>query len=116
MDARQIFSDAEVDVALLGDLGARIQHSKVGKIWQMAADISDDKTLSLHIANVIYSGMYHSLSMAMFAAENLLSVLNYMAKYRRIFHPLSRMKLAEVNDGFRFIWGTTRALCVIVGI
>jgi AraC-like DNA-binding protein len=105
LDAKQVFADCELDSSSLVDPAARIPHFKVGKIWQQAAALSVDESLGLDAAKVIYPGMFHWLSMAMSAAPNLLVLLQYMARYRRVFQPLSRMQMVEVSDGYRFVWG-----------
>jgi AraC-like DNA-binding protein len=105
IDANALFTECGIDRELLLNPANRIPHHQIGKVWQRAGEITNDPSLGLDAAEVIFPGMYHTLSAAIYAAPNILTMLEYLSRYRRIFHPLSRMELQRDGRCFRFHWG-----------
>ena len=104
--AKGIFEDSGIDLKSLRNPEARIPHHLVSDhVWRIAAKEIGDEVFVLDSAKVKFPGMYHSLSIAMSNAPNILTGLGYLAAFRRIFHPLSRINLSEVSEGYSLYWG-----------
>jgi len=83
-DSRELFADAGLDYAKLGDPGARFANPAVRRLWALALQATDDDCFGLSVAQFWHPTTLHALGYSWLASDNLEEALERMVRYVRI--------------------------------
>ncbi|MBS1138558.1 MAG: Transcriptional regulator, AraC family [Proteobacteria bacterium] len=86
------------DLALLGDVDARIPLEMENTLWNMAAFRTNDDSFGLHVAELIRPGMFDVLDYVVRTAPTLYIALQRLARYNRLMHDVAEFSLTEHTD------------------
>ena len=94
VNAQQLMAEAGFELGWLSDANARMPLSVEERLWERAAELTNDPLFGLHAAASIRPGAFDVLDYAVRTAPDLRTALQRLARYNRLVHDLASF---EVN-------------------
>ncbi len=101
VDAGELMEAAGFDSSWLDDAEARMPLSVEERLWQRAADLTDDPLFGLHAATAIRPGAFDVMDYAVRTAPDLRTALHRLARYNRLVHDLATFEVVAEGEAVR---------------
>src|ERR1700733_7604026 len=85
-DVNALLRAQGVDPILLHDPEARLPHTAAIRLWQAAAELTNDKDLGLHVAEAIQPGQFGALDYTVRTSANVEAAFSRLCRYHRLLH------------------------------
>ncbi len=105
IDAHAIFTEADLDPAMLQDPNARFPATRMAHLWQLAEERSGDPAIGVAIGMRWNPTTFHALGYAWLASATLAQAFHRLARYSRL-----------INDASEFTLTTTGTNYLITGV
>ncbi len=99
LDARRLFHDAGLDIAVLDDPDGRFSIDDVSVLWEMAVVRSGKETLGLSKDLALAYGNLGLVRYAMMACPTLLTALQRLARYMDLVSNAATFSVSAADDG-----------------
>ena len=94
-----LLRQAGLNPDLLHSPGSRYPRSGIMQLWTLAAEVTGDPLIGLHIGSTIRSTSYHALGFAWLSSRTLLDALKRLARYYRVIATVPlEISVAEFDD------------------
>ena len=110
IDAEAIFRDAGLEPAFLEDPNGRYPVSGMIRLWDLAADASEDPCFGLTAAKQWRPITWHGLGFAWLASSTLEEAYRRLARYSAIFSSAADIRLEQRSHVYRLIVGARPGL------
>lgn len=98
LDAKEIFSKADLDLDAASQPGARLPIEKIAVVWRTAVAETKNTALGLEIANFIEPTSFYSLSISTWASNTLLEALQRYVRFTLVVSDGIELSLEENGD------------------
>jgi AraC-like DNA-binding protein len=97
-DVNALLRAQGVDPILLHDPDARLPHTVAIRLWQAAAELTNDKDLGLHVAEAIQPGQFGALDYTVRTSANVEAAFTRLCRYHRLLHDAALVELEIGRD------------------
>jgi len=101
IDSAELFRQAGMDPAILGDPNGRYSVAQMARLWRLAVQATGDRCLGIHAAEYVQPATFHNLGLALLASVTLEDALVRAARYSRIVSNAADVTVDETREGIR---------------
>ena len=105
LDPRPIFTEVNLDPALLNQNMGRYKQSKMTALWQLSYERTNDPLFGLKVGDRWSPTTFHALGFAWLASDNLLHAFQRMSRYGRLINDAVDIQIQPENGKYRFYLG-----------
>lgn len=95
IDPDALLRQAKIDPAQLRDANARYPTAAVHRLWQLAAEATQDRCFGLEVGRTWHPTTFHGLGYSAIASASLREALGYLVRYSRVVATGARLELVD---------------------
>lgn len=111
-DSASVFRRAGLDPAKLGNPDARYPVEGMGRLWELAAEVSGDPYFGFEAARYWHPTTLNALGYSWMASNSLRDALGRMSRYGRLVSSVAKMTLEEYDQEVAFAISPTNPMMV----
>jgi len=100
IDSNEVFDEVGLDPAALKQAGARYPVAKMTRLWQRAAELTDDECIGLEAARHWHPTTAHALGYTWLASDNLKEAFLRLQRYVHIFNDMAIIRIDDEPHEF----------------
>ncbi len=106
VDSTPLFQQAGLDQEKLQDPNTRFEVTKTSRLFQLAAEASNDPLFGLNVGRMMRPTSWHALGFSIWAGNNIEEGLLRVEKYFKVFTNCAYARCTRYEDKIR-LWGKT---------
>jgi AraC-like DNA-binding protein len=95
IDSGEVFREIGLDPAALKHAGARYPAIKMTRLWQRAAELTEDECFGLEAAKFWHPTTAHALGYTWLASDNLKEAFTRLQRYVHIFNDMTVIRISD---------------------